>query len=42
MIYIGEGVGFNSPAFWSRWDPPVFLFHILVGGEVQSSRIQVN
>jgi hypothetical protein len=35
-------VGFNSPAFLRRGDPPVFLFHILVGVEVQSSRFQAN
>jgi len=35
-------VGFGSPGFWHRGDPPVFLFHILVGDEVQSSLIQAN
>jgi hypothetical protein len=41
-IFIGYGVGFGFPVFSRRGDPPVFLFHILVGGEVQSSRIQAN
>jgi hypothetical protein len=41
-IYIGQGMGFGSVAFWRRGDLPVFLFRIRVGYKVHSSRIQAN